>query len=355
MSPEKNQMGKALDVVIQLLGIGVIVLGSLLIFSPFMIPVIWALVLAVTFHPLYEKIKQLLGGRKKLAGSLFIVVTLALILAPTVFLADSLLDATVRLVKEARDGTLVIPPPTESVRDWPVVGERAYAIWNGASVDLQATAAKLQPQLRNVGEAIIRQVGGLGRSLLETVLAIVIAGILMITSEGGARAARSVARRLSGEKGAGIVDLTVSTIRSVVKGVVLVALCQALLAAAGLLIAGVPGAGLWSLLVLIVAVMQLPPLLVLGPIIPWVFANNDSTAIQIFYTIWCVVVSASDGVLKPLLLGRGVQVPMLVILIGAIGGMLRAGVIGLFIGPVILSIFHNLFIAWVNQDAKPES
>ena len=161
-----------------------------------------------------------------------------------------------------------------------------------------------------------------------------------------------MARRLAGDDGPAMVGMSVGTIRSVVKGVILVALIQSLLAAIGLTIASVPAAGLWSLLVLIVAIIQLPPILILGPIIPWVFANNDSTGIAVFFTIWSLVVSGSDGFLKPLLLGRGVKVPMLVILIGAIGGMLRAGVIGLFIGPVILAVAYELFIAWVREDEE---
>jgi predicted PurR-regulated permease PerM len=104
---------------------------------------------------------------------------------------------------------------------------------------------------------------------------------------------------------------------------------------------------------MMVAVMQLPPLLILGPIIAWVFANNDSTALAIFFTIWSILVNVADGILKPILLGRGVRVPMLVILIGAIGGMLRAGIVGLFVGPVMLAIFYQLFVSWVRDDDAP--
>ena len=150
-----------------------------------------------------------------------------------------------------------------------------------------------------------------------------------------------------------MMELAVGTIRSVVKGVILVALIQGLLAAIGMTIAGVPGVGLWALLVMVVAIVQLPPLIVIGPIIVWVFANNDSTAMAIFFAIWGTVVSVSDGFLKPLLLGRGVAVPMLVILIGAIGGMLQSGVIGLFIGPVVLAMSWELFMAWVREDDAP--
>ena len=172
----------------------------------------------------------------------------------------------------------------------------------------------------------------------------------MMNSREGSDAARRIARKLGGEKGPSMVDLSVATVRNVVKGVVLVALIQGLLAAAGLAIAGVPYVGLWALVVTMLAVAQLPPLLMLGPIIPWVFAHNDSTLIAVFFTVWSVLVSFSDPFLKMLLLGRGVGVPMLVILIGAIGGMLRAGMTGFFVGPVILAIFYHLFTVWVRGD-----
>jgi predicted PurR-regulated permease PerM len=202
-------------------------------------------------------------------------------------------------------------------------------------------------------------VSGIGAALVHTVLAIILAGILMATFEGRAQTVRAIALRLGGERGPAMLDLSVGTIRSVVKGVVLVALIQGLLAAGGLAIADVPGAGLWALLVTMLAVMQLPPLLVLGPIIPWVFANNDSSVVAIFFTVWSLIVSFSDPFLKMLLLGRGVGVPMPVILVGAIGGLLQSGMVGLFVGPVILAIFYQVFTAWVGEAearsaAKPE-
>jgi predicted PurR-regulated permease PerM len=361
MSPpvERDYLGKALDIAVRLAVIAIIVFGAFRIFSPFLVAVVWAIVIAVTMHPLYAKLNQAMGGKTKLAGSLFIVLSLAIVIAPTVLLTDSLLEATVGIVKKIEAGTLEIPPPTDEVKSWPLIGEKTHAIWQSASVDLKGTADKLQPQLRNFGETVVSAVGGLGGALVHTIFALIIAGILMMASEGGGRAARSIAVRLAGTEGPPMLELTIDTIRSVVKGVVLVALIQGLLAAVGLVIAGVPGAGLWALLAMMLAVMQLPPILVLGPIIPWVFANNDSTAIAIFFTIWSLVVSGSDGFLKPLFLGRGVRVPMLVILIGAIGGMLRSGIVGLFIGPVVLAIFYELFMAWVRDndaaaEAKPE-
>jgi len=349
---ERDYLGKAIEVSVRLVLVFAVVVAAFFVVSPFFMVVLWGTILAITFHPIYEKMRRAFGGRRKLAGATFVVVVLALIVVPTLFLSDSLLDATVGVIRQGREGTLEIPPPNESVRSWPVIGEKAWELWQGAHDDLRGTAQKLQPQLRQWTERVVAGVGDVVTTFLMTLLAIVISGILMVASDGISRAAQRVALRLGGQKGAPMLNLIVGTVRSVVKGVVLVALIQSLLAAVGLIIAGVPGAGLWSLLVLMVAIMQLPPLLVLGPIIPWVFANNDSTAIAVFFTIWSLVVSGSDGFLKPILLGRGVDVPMLVILIGAIGGMLQSGVIGLFVGPVILATFYRFFVAWIEDSAE---
>jgi predicted PurR-regulated permease PerM len=349
MSPatEGDYLRRALDVAIRLTAVAILVVGAFRIFSPFLLTVLWAIVIAITANPFYQRIKRVVGGRAKLACAIFIVVSLSVVLVPTLLLSNSLLDATVHVVQKAQAGTLVVPPPTEKVKDWPLIGGKAYAFWHGASADLEGTIEKLQPQVRNLGEKIVSGVSSLGGALVQTLLALIIAGIMMVNAEGGSQTARSAARRLAGDTGPPMVDMTIGTVRSVVKGVVLVAMIQGLLAAVGLAIAGVPGLGLWTLLVMVLGVMQLPPILILGPIIAWVFATNDSTAIAVFFTIWSLLVSASDGFLKPLLLGRGVPVPMLVILFGAIGGMLRAGLIGLFIGPVVLAIFYQLFTAWM--------
>lgn len=347
---ERDYLGKALDIAVHLAVIGAFLYGSYRIISPFIVAIVWAILIAITLYPMYKMMKRWAGGRAKFAGALFIIGGLAVVIAPTVLLTDSLLDATVRIVKKAQAGTLEIPPPTDKVKTWPLVGERVYRVWEDASMDLSDTTQKLQPQLGNFARAVVSNVTGLGGALVQTLLAIVLAGILMVTAAGGERVAQSIALRLGRAQGPGIMALAVATIRSVVKGVILVAMIQGLLAGLGLAIARVPGAGLWALLCMTLAVMQLPTLLVLGPIVVWLFANNDGATIPIFFTIWSILVSLSDNFLKPIFLGRGMQVPMPVILVGAIGGMLRSGVIGLLIGPVILAIFYSLFMAWVKED-----
>ncbi len=353
-SAERDHLRKALDVAIRLAVVGIMVVAAYRVFSPFLLTVAWAFIIGVTANPAFRQIRRVVGGRARLACALFVTVGLAAVLVPALLLGDSLLDATVGLVKKAEAGTLVIPEPTAQVKQWPLVGDKVYALWHGAAVDFEGTIARLQPQVQDLGQKIVGEVSGVGKALVQTILAIIIAGLLMLNAEGVERLARSFARRVAGDAGPPIIDTGVGTIRSVVKGVVLVALVQGLLAAAGLLVAGVPGVGLWSLLVMVVAVIQLPPLLILGPIAVWVFANHDSTAIAVFFAVWSLLVSISDGLLKPLLLGRGVPVPMLVILVGAIGGMLRSGLVGLFIGPVVLALFHQLFTAWVREADHPD-
>jgi predicted PurR-regulated permease PerM len=175
----------------------------------------------------------------------------------------------------------------------------------------------------------------------------------MMTSTGGGRLSRAIGQRLAGDKGAEMVDMAGATIQSVVKGVVLIALIQSVASGIGMLLMNVPLAGLWALLVLFVAVIQLPPSLILIPVIIYVFSISDNTVANIIFAVYALVVSFADGFLKPLFLGRGVAVPMLVILIGAIGGMIAAGVIGLFIGAVILAVGYKLFEGWV-EDSWPE-
>ena len=346
---EKDYLGKSLDVAIRLSLIAIILLSSLRIFGPFLPTLAWGAVVAIALFPIFQKIQGWVGGNRKVAGTLFIVLTLALVLTPTFLLGDSLLEGTVGIVRQAEDGTLNIPPPTDQVAEWPVIGEKLHALWSSAHEDLKGTIEKLQPQIGKFGRGIVAGVSDLAKSLLLTLLAIIIAGILMMSADKMGSASMILARRIGGDSGPGMVETAIGTIRSVVKGVILVALIQGLLAAVGLAIAGVPAVGLWAALVVLVAIIQLPPILVLGPIAAWVFASHDSTGMAIFFLIWSLVVSASDGFLKPLLLGRGVQVPMLVILVGAIGGMLSSGVMGLFIGPVILAIAWELTMMWVDE------
>jgi predicted PurR-regulated permease PerM len=186
------------------------------------------------------------------------------------------------------------------------------------------------------------------------VVSIIIAGVLLANSARNNQAARTLAERLAGERGTKIIELEAATVRSVAQGIIGVALIQSILAGLGCLVVGVPGAGFWALLVLILSIVQLPALLILGPIIIYVFSAY-STVTAVIFAIWSFPVGISDAFLKPLLMGRGVDVPMLVIFIGAIGGFMASGIIGLFVGAIILVLGYKLFLAWLNPNTKTES
>ena len=211
----------------------------------------------------------------------------------------------------------------------------------------------MTPQLKKFGIPLLSTAAGAGVGILKFVISIIIAGVLLANAAGGGQAARAIATRLTGERGTKSVELAVATVRSVTLGILGVALIQTFLAGLGLLVVGVPGAGLWALLVLILAVVQLPTILILGPIIVYVFSTS-STVTAVVFAIWSVLVGISDAFLKPLLMGRGVDVPMLVIFIGAIGGFMTSGIIGLFVGAIIFALGYKLFLLWLNEDTQPE-
>ena len=351
---EKGHVDKALDIALRLAFVALIVMWCSRIVAPFFLPVLWGLVIAVALYPVFLKLKGALGGKDKLAGAIFILVSLALVLAPTIWLTDSIVDGASRIGSGLQDGTLRVPAPSESVKEWPAVGERLYASWTQAAANLEGWIAANSEQVKALGAKMVAGVASLGSAVVQTIFALILAGVFMMNAIGGGRLAYAFADKLGGEKGRELVDVSIGTIRSVVKGVLLVAIIQSLLAAAGLVFAGVPAPGFWAFLVLIVAIIQLPPILILGPIAAYVFANNDSTVVAVIFLIWSLVVSGSDGFLKPIFLGRGVAVPMLVVLVGAIGGMIAAGVIGLFLGAVILGIGYKLIEAWLGDSLKKE-
>lgn len=350
-SASKEFQQNAMTSFIQIAAVVLLVIWCLMIIRPFVGLVLWGLIIAVALYPLHLALTAKLGGRPKTSATLLVLLGLAILFLPTYYLADSTIGGLQSLSGNLSAGEVNIPPPDPSVADWPLIGEKAFTIWSSAATNLESTLNTFEPQLRSAGTTVVRAAGGLALGVLQFVVSIIIAGVFLVSAEGGYRVACGIANRLSGEHGTALTDMSIATIRSVAKGVLGVAIIQSLLSAVGLLAIGVPAAGLWSFLVLILAIMQLPPILVLGPIAVWVFSVADTTPATIFL-IYAILVSASDGVLKPMLLGRGLDIPMLVILLGAIGGMLLSGIIGLFTGAVILAIGYQILMAWLHREEE---
>jgi predicted PurR-regulated permease PerM len=346
-------MRKALEVAIRLFLVAALTYWCFLIFKPFLMPLLWGIIIAVALNPWFDRLVSLLGGRRKLAVALFILVGLGALIVPAYLLSGSFFDGVKWLTAQVQKDAVTVPPPPAKVAEWPVIGPWAHETWTQASENIEATLARFAPQLQSFISWLLSTLAGLGFAFLMTVLSIIIAALMLMRAEGGGKTALSIGARLGGEKGEAAVDLAVRTIRSVATGVVGVAAVQALLSAVGLFLAGIPAAGLWAVLVLILAVAQLPPLLILGPAIVYLFATSDSTMTNALFTVWALLISASDSFLKPMFLGRGLDIPMPVILIGAIGGMLLSGIIGLFVGAVVLALGYKLFTAWLKEQDDP--
>ena len=319
------------------------------IVTPFIVPVIWGVIIAVAIYPLFVKLKTALGERNKLAAILYTMVALAALITPTVMVSDSIIETSGIITERYEAGELKIPPPNDRVKEWPLIGEKAHAVWSQASVSLEDTLKKYKAETEKVAKAIVSGAAGAAGTILQFVLSIIISGILVANATGAYDVTiKFFARLTNKEAGKSYADLSKATIRSVAQGVLGVAIIQAVLSALGMMVMDVPAWGLWTLIVLVVAIAQIPPILVLGFVSAYVFSVAETTPAVIFL-IYCLIVSSSDGFLKPLFLGRGMSTPMLVILLGAIGGMMMYGIIGLFVGAIVLALAYELFMAWLNK------
>jgi predicted PurR-regulated permease PerM len=339
---------RVMQAAVRLSLLALLVFWCLRILGPFINPILGGVVIAIAVQTPYAKLTRALGGRPKLAAALLVVIALLVLITPTIALGGSLVDSTADVSSDLIHDEIRVPLPPEAVAEWPLIGERLHALWLGASQNLESVLVKLAPYFKDVGVWLVSTVGDLGLGLLMFVVAIFIAGVLLPHGERAARLARNVAFMIAGERGPQMAELAASSVRSVTRGVLGVAVIQALLAGLGMLVVDVPAAGLWTLMILILAIMQLPSLLVLIPVILYVFSAS-STVTGVLFTIWAVLIGLSDNVLKPLLMGHGSSVPMLVLFMGSLGGFMAGGILGLFVGAVILSLGYTVFMAWVDE------
>lgn len=348
-SDSDNQfVSNAIDAAIKIFAIGTMVALSYNILQPFLMPVIWAIIIAVAVGPMVMKFADLLGGRRKLASTLFTLAAVGALVIPVYFLAGSSLDVVQDLAEDLKKEELQIPPAPEKVANMPVVGKKISEFWNLAATDFKKAVVSTAPLAQDAATTMVRSISGGLAGILQFVISFIIAGVLMVSPEKGFAASKKIASGIAGKRGDEFAKLSVATIRGVMNGVVGVAVIQSILATLGMVVIGVPAAGVWGVIVLIVAIVQLPPIIVLGPVAAYVFATQDTTP-AIIFLIWSLLVSFSDGILKPVLMARGLDTPMLVILLGAIGGMMLSGIIGLFVGAIVLSITYALFMAWVDE------
>jgi len=346
----KEYLSRALDVAINI-GFLIVLIGvCFLIVSPFLPLIIWGIVIAIATEPAYRKLRNLFGGRKGFAAIVCTVVLIALVVVPVVMLAGSVLQGIHTLVGHVKDGLPLIPPPPPRVGNWPIIGAPLSNAWQLASRNVSDALVAFTPEVKVVLSKLLFASAGISLAVLQWVLSILIAGYILMNDTSSAQIAHSFARRVFGEKGAEFAHLASATIRSVTVGIIGVALIQSICAAAGFLVARLPGAGLWAIGFLFAAVLQLGAVVLL-PAVIYMFAIASTTKAMIFLA-WCLIVAVMDNVLKPLLLGRGVPVPVAVVFVGAIGGFVAMGAIGLFVGSILLSVGYKLLLAWVEGPSQ---
>lgn len=323
---------------------------SLWVLRPFLAASVWAAMLVVATWPLFRGLEERLGGRRGVAVALMSLAMLLLLVLPLWLAIDTMLDHADQLAAAGKSvAAHGLPPPPAWVGALPLVGERIAMAWSQlAAGGTAGVFAKAMPYATDAGKWLLAQVGGLGGMLIQFLLVVTISAIFYSGGESGARMARRFGRRLAGERGENSIILAGQAIRGVALGVGVTAIVQTALGGIGLAVAGVPLASLLSALMLMLCIAQIGPMLVLLPAAGWLFWT-EATGWASFLLVWSLVVGSLDNFLRPMLIKRGADLPLLLIFAGVIGGMLGFGLIGIFVGPVVLAVTYTLMLAWIED------
>jgi predicted PurR-regulated permease PerM len=352
---ERRIAARLLDVLIRAALIGVLAVLCYVVFAPFMTLMVWALILAITLYPLQRSLARRIGGRQGLAATIVVISGCLLIVTPAALLMNSFGSSIHDFVRAVRDNTLEIPAPRQGVEEWPLVGKRIHQVWSKAYTDLPALVESMQPKIGELARKALSIVASIGVGMLQFLASFIVAGILMAYGEAGTRGSRAIFERIAGrERGESFARLSTATIRAVAQGVIGIAFVQAILVGLALLVAHIPWAGVLAAITLVLSVAQVPALIVTLPAIGYIWSSgNYGNGAAIAYTIILLLAGMADNVLKPLMLGRGVDVPMPVVLLGALGGMATGGILGMFVGATLLALGYQIFMSWVA--ANPDS
>jgi len=353
VQPHSEYISRSIEVFIRIILMSMVAITCFLIVMPFVPFIAWAIIIAVATFPAYKGLKKLLGGRQTVAAVVYSLILLAFLIVPIVLMTGTLVDGLHSLASQLQAGTLAVPPPPAKLDNWPIIGTPIKNVWALASTNLAGAVRKFAPQIQSFVPQLLSASAAIGMTALQFVLSIILAGFLLANASANQKFAGRIFARVFGDQAPEFEELTASTISSVTNGVVGVAIIQTVFASLGFVVVGLPGAGLWAAVFLVGAVLQ-AGVIVLVPAVAYAFAITSTTSAVIFL-VWCIFVGLMDNVLKPLLLGRGSKVPIGVIFFGVIGGFMTMGIIGLFIGAIILSVGYKLFLAWLDNVASAEA
>ena len=338
-----------IQIAIRLGLLALLIVWTFVLIRPFVAILVWSAVLTVALYPVFRRLANGLGGRPRTAAAIITIVNLGIVLGPATWLGLSAVDGVRELAAELSAGELVVPSPPEQIKDWPLIGPQLYELWTQASNNIRTVLREVAPHLKPLAGTMLALAGNAGVGTLKFLLAVAMAGFLFPHGSQLVAAGRDFLSRITPEQSEHFLILAGATIRAVSQGVIGVAIIQSLLAGIGFKLAGIPGAGLLAFAIMLLAIVQIGAAIVLLPVIIWIWIDRDfTTALPL--TLFLVVVGVLDNVLKPLVLGRGLTTPTLVIFVGVIGGTLAHGIVGLFIGPIILSLAWELTVAWIHAD-----
>jgi predicted PurR-regulated permease PerM len=349
---DKTHFTRAREVFIRMSLIAFMAITCYLILKPFLMLILWGVILAIAAYPAHRRLTNALAGRERLSALLCTAILLMLVIIPAVLLAGTLANSAYSIAVRFKDGSLSIPPPPARIDNWPLVGLPLKNVWTLASTNLSAVISPLAPHLREQAQNLLSASAAIGATLFQFILSILLAGFLLANCKTTVTLTHSIFDRVFGDQGREYEDVTESTIRSVTNGILGVAVIQSVFAGIGFVVVGLPGAGMWAAMFLVASVLQIGPLILI-PAAIYAFLITSTSHAAIFL-VWCVVVGLMDNVLKPLLLGRGSKVPTAVIFVGVVGGFIAIGIVGLFVGAIILAVGYKLFLAWLNnEESKP--
>ena len=342
---------KIVDTLIRLGVLSLLLMWCFDILKPFVLILIWAIVIAIAVYPIHTFFIKIFRGRKILAGIVLTLFMLSVIIIPSGLIMYSLFEGVNHFRELFRAGEHLIPPPGGNTANWPVFAKPIVDFWQLASDNLQDAVVQYSDEIKQYGAVLLVALAGFSKGILSFIVSIIIAGVLLIYADSSAVVTRKIFKKLVGKNGENFATISVLTIRNVVKGILGVAIIQTTMAALGFFIAGVPFAGLWTILCLILSIIQVGVGPIAIPVAIYMFSVSDTTT-AIVLAIWLGITLLADNVLKPILLGRNAPAPMLVIFLGAIGGFIYNGFIGLFLGAIILTIGYKLFMMWLDTETE---
>jgi predicted PurR-regulated permease PerM len=337
--------------ILAVLFIGGLIGFSFWILQPFLGAIVWATMIVVATWPVMLGLQTRLWGRRGLAVTLMTLALLSVLIVPFSLAIVAIVARADEIVGWAKSlATFKAPPPPAWVGNLPLVGGSATQVWQQvAAAGVEGLAAKAAPYLGNVTRWFVGQVGSVGLVLVQFLLTVLISAILYLRGERAAAIVRRFARRLAGPQGENAVQLAGQAIRGVALGVVVTALAQSVLGGLGLAIAGVPFAPILTAVMFLLAIAQIGAFLVLAPAVAWLYWSGSS-GWGTFLLAWTIVVGTMDNFVRPFLIKKGADLPLLLIFTGVIGGLMAFGLIGIFVGPVVLAVAYTLLEAWMGDE-----